>query len=432
MTNDDPPADALGTASVTLDPLGRLMSVTRVVAHKAATVPDTSTISWPALFKEAGLDERELTAIDPDHNPSVPHDSRFAWERSSATANRPHVTAATLDGSVVQLDVTGTAPAPDTSKDSLATGSRAAETALWTVAVLLFIGGGALARHNIRLGQGDRRGAKRLGIFVTCAGVLLTILRAHHVPMAIEEIVFLFGVAGWSMVAGALTWLMYIGLEPYVRRVWPRSLISWSRLLTGRLRDPLVGRDVLIGMVAGLMQVTIVVARFRLGERTAPADTLLTAVESLESLPRFVNIVVTNQVLIALQYALAGAVLLVLLRLIVRKTWIAVLMLSLPTNPFAPGGVTPIGWETPLVVAMPLIALAVFLRVGLLAHVAMFFTGVLVRVPMTLDPDAWFFGNSLATLLILAALAVSAFVVSLGGRPAFGGAQGTAPALQYR
>jgi hypothetical protein len=38
----------------------------------------------------------------------------------------------------------------------------------------------------------------------------------------------------------------------------------------------------------------------------------------------------------------------------------------------------------------------------------MIFTDMLVHVPITLDPDAWFFGHSLATLLILTALAVSA------------------------
>jgi hypothetical protein len=432
VSDDDPPADALGVATVTLDPVGSLVSVTRVVAHDTAGAPTAPAISWTALFKEAGLDEGAFAIADPVHNPPVPHDSRFAWIRSSATARDPRVTAATLGGRLVQFDIGGNTPAPDTSKDSLATGSRATETAVWTAIVLLFVGGAALARHNVRLGQGDRRGAKRLSIFVICCSVLSGLLRAHHVPMPLEAFVFLFGLAGFSMVWGGLTWMMYVGLEPYVRRVWPRSLISWNRLLTGQLRDPLVGRDVLIGMVAGLLQVTITIARFRINERTAPADTLLTAVESLESVPRFLNIVLTYQVLNALVYAVAGVFLLVLVRVIVRKTWIAILLLSLPANTLVPGGGAPFGWETPFVMAIPLVALAVFLRVGLVAHVAMIYTDMLVRVPMTLDPDAWFFGHSLATLLILAALAISAFLVSLGGRPAFGGVQRTAPALEYR
>jgi len=49
-----------------------------------------------------------------------------------------------------------------------------------------------------------------------------------------------------SLFFAALVWLLYTGLEPYVRRRWPSSIISWSRVLTGQFRDPLVGRDVLI------------------------------------------------------------------------------------------------------------------------------------------------------------------------------------------
>ena len=30
-------------------------------------------------------------------------------------------------------------------------------------------------------------------------------------------------------------------------------LITWSRLTTGRLRDPLVGRDLVVGTIAGLV-----------------------------------------------------------------------------------------------------------------------------------------------------------------------------------
>ncbi len=49
----------------------------------------------------------------------------------------------------------------------------------------------------------------------------------------------------------SLLWLFYLALEPYVRRFWPQALISWARLLGGSLRDPLVGRDVLVGIAWG-------------------------------------------------------------------------------------------------------------------------------------------------------------------------------------
>jgi serine/threonine-protein kinase len=58
---------------------------------------------------------------------------------------------------------------------------------------------------------------------------------------------FLVWGLGWS----CFIWALYIALEPYVRRRWPATLVSWSRLLAGRFRDPLVGRDVLVGCLAG-------------------------------------------------------------------------------------------------------------------------------------------------------------------------------------
>ena len=38
----------------------------------------------------------------------------------------------------------------------------------------------------------------------------------------------------------------------WVRRRWPQTMISWSRLLTGQFRDPLVGRDILFGVMLGV------------------------------------------------------------------------------------------------------------------------------------------------------------------------------------
>lgn len=72
--------------------------------------------------------------------------------------------------------------------------------------------------------------------------------------------------------------------------------------------------------------------------------------------------------------------------------------------------------------APPLLIAVTFLRIGLLALFALLLMDLLIRVPLTLDPDAWYFGNSLVVLLWFAVLATYGFLTSLGGRPAFGGA----------
>ena len=76
------------------------------------------------------------------------------------------------------------------------------------------------------------------------------VLFAHHVPNSYEFALFLTFL-GFGLVLSSFFWVLYIALEPYVRRRWPATLVSWSRLLAGGFRDPLVGRDVLAGCLVG-------------------------------------------------------------------------------------------------------------------------------------------------------------------------------------
>ena len=57
-----------------------------------------------------------------------------------------------------------------------------------------------------------------------------------------------------------MLWLTYLGLEPYIRRFSPDSLIGWTRLLDGRWRDPQVASDVLLGVCAGLAMTVLYAA----------------------------------------------------------------------------------------------------------------------------------------------------------------------------
>ena len=52
-------------------------------------------------------------------------------------------------------------------------------------------------------------------------------------------------------------WMLYLAIEPWIRRRWPHAIISWSRLISGQLRDPLVGRDILLGVTFGAVWILI-------------------------------------------------------------------------------------------------------------------------------------------------------------------------------
>ena len=54
------------------------------------------------------------------------------------------------------------------------------------------------------------------------------------------------------MLSAGVIWLFYMAIEPYVRRLWPGTLVAWGRALDGQWRDPMVGRHILLGAVAGI------------------------------------------------------------------------------------------------------------------------------------------------------------------------------------
>ena len=121
------------------------------------------------------------------------------------------------------------------------------------LALAMPLGGVMLARRNIRLGRGDRKGAFRVALFVFLryahARAFPRGPRGEFRPGAVDPHQGL----RLPLLLGAQVWLLYMALEPFARRRWPHVLISWKRLLGGSLRDPLVGRDVLLGAPRGLV-----------------------------------------------------------------------------------------------------------------------------------------------------------------------------------
>ena len=109
---------------------------------------------------------------------------------------------------------------------------------------LLVLGGVFFALRNIRLGRGDRRNATRLALFAYGAMMVQWIL---ELPSMTYSFIYTL-----PLVAG-ITWIYYMAIEPFVRRRWPQILISWTRLLSGKGRDQLVARDVLIGCGVGVL-----------------------------------------------------------------------------------------------------------------------------------------------------------------------------------
>jgi hypothetical protein len=211
--------------------------------------------------------------------------------------------------------------------------------------------------------------------------------------------------------------MAYLGLEPYVRRRWPTMLISWSRLLAGKFRDPLVGRDVLFGILIGIV-INLIRVSFMNISTTAYAfssidETLLISLSG-------VRLAAGNLVLIAIVPVISAPIylfVLFLLRLLARRDWLAVVLFVIV---LVPGSYTG-NWQ---VSAMSILANGLFAvamtRYGLVASTfASFASNALSRFPVTLNFSVWYAGIGLVPLVAVLAPAVFAFYTSLGGQKVF-------------
>jgi hypothetical protein len=211
-------------------------------------------------------------------------------------------------------------------------------------------------------------------------------------------------------------------LEPDLRRRSPHMLIAWSRVLAGRFTDPLVGRDVLIGILAGagmqfLTQLGYLSPAW-LGQ--APDVTMPFDGGPVTGLRHLFSILLRVPVL-AVLLSTALVLLVFLLTLVLRRRWlVAVVFCSL----LAASEVASDGLNISLVFSLLYIVVLMFvmMRVGLLSFIVSILTYILLdHVPMTFDPGVWYSGFSWIVLAVLSALAFCGFRVALAGRPVFEG-----------
>ena len=419
---DDPPPTISGMVTVTLDAAGRLQALEAVPPQlEKSPVPPTKP-DWPALFADAGLDFKGFSEASPQWLPPQPFDARGEWTGALPWARDipVRVSAAAYGGKPVYFEVLGPWSRPTRMAESR---FRAAPRFRWfvisAVVAVLLAGAIVFARRNLRSGRGDRRGALVLGLGFFATNLGRWLLSAHHVLDLSDEVwLFIDGIAN-ALFFAAFAGLLYLAFEPYVRRTMPEVLIGWARVVEGRYRDPRVGRDLLIGSAAGA------VAAFAMhlgnglpawipfsGQTTV--SPYLPALAGGRGLLRSV-MDSAGETLIA---SLVGLGLLFLLRLIVRRTWLAVVLLAV---------VEALMWswgENPVLDAIGSLTGAILFavvlgRLGLVAGFGYFETNMLLwyYTPLPLDPSRWYFGTSLVLLAVALALVLYGFRISLGARP---------------
>jgi serine/threonine-protein kinase len=411
-----PPATIAGMVNVGLDARGRLNFLQALPPEVEEAPKEAGAPDWDALFAAAGLDRAQFRPADPTWTSLADSDVRAAWTGTEPGTSIPlRVEAASFHGRPVFFSMIGPWTRPyRTQPDPRTGGERAAEAFAAVVGLVAFCAAGVLARRNHLSGRGDRRGAVRLSFFVFCVQILLWVCRAHHVPGLEELGLFAIAVAGALFLAG-VTWLLYLALEPYVRKHWPQTLISWTRLLSGRVRDPLVGRDLLSGVLLGLLW-ALVAEGFTLAIQGTGAAPGLGEMEYLLGGRRIVGAWLA-WLLGSIRTTLVFFLVLFLLRVLLKRGWLVALA-------FVAVFATPqllasrhLLLEGPMQVALYAIAAVAVVRSGLVTLAAGILTAnVLLSVPVTASLSSWYAGSSAFVFSSVLALALWGFYTSLAGQ----------------
>ncbi len=403
-----------GMIRLALDAKGRLIALEARPAGSRGlrtTDPDkpAKPPDWTVLFAAAGLDPARFLPAAPQRTPPMAFDTNMAWMGTFAEG-RPEqirVETASWEGRPVFFDIRGdwqqegpSAPVPPVFLAPFFVGAFA-----------LMLVGAAVARHNLQLGRGDRRGAARVASVAFLGMMCAWFLSAAHVASLWELTLFLKALCWAAFNAGCL-WVLYLAIEPDARRHWPDALISWTRLQTGRVRDPLVASHFLAGIFAYLGVSTLgltLIWAFGSGKPIflPRIDALSSAGDSLA----FLSFEVTR----GLGSGTFILFVVMLLRRLTRRVRVAELIGAVLFGVLGPGHFV---YQAALFAVYSTLAFYVLLlllrRFGLLALWAGTFLFFSLTLPVSLT--SWYAGRSLAILLIPAAVATWALWVILSAQ----------------
>ena len=258
---DTPALDVSGMNSLYLDLDGRLHWFMHVPPQREPPAGATNAVDWSSLFREAGLDIATFQKATSTWVPLHAYDERAAWDGVDPLRpeQKVHVEAASFRGKPIYFETVYPWDQPARQEQTPEAGSER----VFISAIIAHFYDRADWQRAGRAPQSAfgprrclRRRAHRFCVLcgaLTCLGYLRRITTARSQG----EFLLLLTYLSLATFTAFYLWLLYIALEPFVRRRWPHRIISWSRLLRGEFRDPLVGRHILIGSACGALVVAL-------------------------------------------------------------------------------------------------------------------------------------------------------------------------------
>jgi hypothetical protein len=419
VSENDPPMLFGDMVELRLDPRGRLRFL-RGVPLQRDTGPAAAPMDWTRLFVAAGLDPQAWTRTDPQYVPGYAFDERAAWAGSfpEPPGMPMRIEAASWRGRPVYFILVGpwSRPVRDEPAVRRSMAERASRALVLVLVTTVLAIAAVMAWRNFHRGRGDLRGASRLAAFAVVCGFVQWLIEGHHTfsAAALTRVADGLGIALFD---GLALWVMYLALEPHVRRHWPQALISWTRALAGDWKDPLVSGHLLVAVALGVGFGIFVGAEDMAGWARGLLRVSPLELKVLDG----VDMLVARQfggLVVSLRVALSFFFLLFLLRVVLRRRWlVALAFVALLTFPRLPSSAQP-GMAALFAVLQTSASLFVMARFGVLPLVGAFFVGNHVApVALAADPAAWYANRGFITGALVLLLAAWSYRYALAGRP---------------
>ncbi len=383
VSRSNPPLTDAGMTMVVLRPSGKLIRFEAILDEKADSRSDRKPTEWNRFFAAVGLDQDDFaqspqTDTATQVRPSFYVDDVTVWRQNSSTSHPTQIVMATRNNRLVYFDRRSLQTESVNPVEQI-TGARERGLSIFVIVMVAFAG--VLAMRNLAMDRTDTKGALRCALYYFSIDVLLWLFIDLHRPDTSSELVLAANYLIRSLAIAFRLWLYYVALEPFVRRLWPTVLISWSRIISGQFGNSLVGRELLIGALFGI---TWTVISFLTGEYviTARAEAISSGSAALP------QVLVHHQV--ALLAGIVVLAFLLLMRVIFRNTWLTAAAFTICFTLLLRSGFdSPAIWGAHLINAATIAAL--YLRFGLVAAMTGSFTqAILTTIPHTADFSEWY------------------------------------------
>ena len=279
-------------------------------------------------------------------------------------------------------------------------GQSSAQKSVQLIVLLCSI---VIAIRNVRKKHVDTRGALRFSMFIGGCLTAVWFTGVWHTTNLGREVIVLQDFSYKATGQVLRYWVYYLALEPFVRRYWPNVLVAWTRASDGRLLDPLVGQELLVGCVGGTM-LGLIHSVFQAisGRFSNDGFHAITHVAGYH----------LNIVGLAVQFSIFMLLFLFLVRVALRNTLASVVVFStvwtlVIVAPAAGFGIQLVGHFAMSAAFAILVA-----RFGLIAGGTVVFFFMILTVPLTPDITAWYGQATLTSMGCVTAISFYGFFIS--------------------